>query len=299
LLQAKQTVLYSCSTWTPAGFVEPNPDFYEHMVRLAEKSKEVLDNAGVFDLALVGNNVMDFVRLCEKTGSEEALSSEARNMSEQELQRLTLGAELMSGLRYIDFEKDIKTNFRGNVAKLRTIAKDLQKGKLPNDEHLREIIQEYSLKALWDELVHVSRTLELISKKQLKGQDLTEYEPFVEKYGEKIARIMLYGGNSYIEPKDDSTKIADVCYNPTLSKGYLHAGIGRPRTLYVLYPWQGRQILCKGAVMPYYEFAHDTRLNDTEWKELLDSAQRPDVPDWLKEVISDNGLSKPSSNKDE
>jgi hypothetical protein len=306
LLQAKQTVMYLCATITSAGFVEPNPDFYDHMAKLAEKSKEVLENAGVFDLALMSRDVMYYVQLCEKAGSEDALYSEARNMPEQELQRLTLGSELMEGLHSIDFEKEIKTdfkyikpNFKENVAKLRTIAKDLQKDKLPNDEQLQNIIQGYSLKFLWDELVNVSRTLESISKKQLKGQDLTEYESFIESYGERIACIMLYYGNSYVEPKDDSPKIADVCYNPTQSKGYLHVGIGRPRTLYVLYPWQRRQILCIGAVMPYYEFAHQTRLNDSEWKEFLGSNQRPNVPDWLNEVISDNSVSKSSFSKDE
>lgn len=297
LLQAKQTVLYMCGTSTPPGFVEPDPDFYEHMAQLAEKSKEVFGSAGVFELTLTCGNVLDFVRLCEKADSEEALYSEILNMPNQELQKLTLGSTLMDGLKDIDKEGDTETYYKDNVAKLRKIAEDLQKGKLPNNERLREIIQEYSfnLKFLWDELVRISRSLEQISKEQLKGLDLTEYEPFIESYGEKIARIMLYEGNSYIFPNDDSTRIADVCYNPTQPKGYLHAGIDRPRALYVLYPWQGRQILCKGAVIPYYEFTHETILNDTEWKKLLDSPQRPDVPDWIKVVISDTSLSKPSS----
>lgn len=295
LLQAKQTVLYLCATISPAGFVEPDPDFYEHMAQLAEKSKDVLNNAGVFDLAQLGNNVIECVRLCEKAGSEEALRSEARNMSEQELQRLSLGWELMADLQYTDdYEKN---DFNKCVAKLRKIAEDLQKGKLPNDKHLQKVIQEHSSRTLWDELMRTSTFLKLISEKQLKGQDFTEFESFIESYGEKIARIMLYGGNSYLEPKDDSPKMADVFYNP-INEKCLHAGICRPRTLYVLYPWRGQQVLCAGAVMPYYEFAHETRLTDTEWKQLLDSPQRPDVPDWLKEIISDKSFSKPSFKKE-
>lgn len=54
---------------------------------------------------------------------------------------------------------------------------------------------------------------------------------------------------------------------------YLEAGIARPRELFVLYPWQGRDVLCRGAVLPYHEFATDRRLTDTEWRALLDGGK--------------------------
>ncbi len=57
--------------------------------------------------------------------------------------------------------------------------------------------------------------------------------------------------------------------------------------LYVLYPWQGKQVLSKGAIIPYFEFTIESRLTDDEWKKLLDSPQKPDVPEWIKPIISD------------
>ncbi len=57
--------------------------------------------------------------------------------------------------------------------------------------------------------------------------------------------------------------------------------------LYVLYPWKGKQVLSKGVIMPYFEFTSESSLTDVEWKKLLDSPQKPDVPEWIKPVMAD------------
>lgn len=57
----------------------------------------------------------------------------------------------------------------------------------------------------------------------------------------------------------------------------------------VLYPWQGTDILCRGASVPYYEFLHDGRLTDTEWKSMLDGDARPDLPSWYKPITEATG----------
>ncbi len=54
----------------------------------------------------------------------------------------------------------------------------------------------------------------------------------------------------------------------------------------VLYPYQGREIICRGAVMPYYEFISTTRMTDTDWQKRLDSDERPENPDWLKPIFA-------------
>ncbi|MCH2375923.1 MAG: DUF3160 domain-containing protein [Planctomycetes bacterium] len=63
-------------------------------------------------------------------------------------------------------------------------------------------------------------------------------------------------------------------------RGDLHVGFGRPLALYVLYSFKGRELLCRGAVLPYYESSHASRLTDAEWKELLDGPSRPQLPEW-------------------
>lgn len=104
---------------------------------------------------------------------------------------------------------------------------------------------------------------------------------------------MLYGGNSYLSPRDDAPRVVDVYANPQ-EGGFLHVGVARPRKLYVLYPWKGKTILCEGAIMPYYEFVTASRLTDKSWKERLDSEQRPSIPRWVAPVVSGGDLSQPS-----
>lgn len=69
--------------------------------------------------------------------------------------------------------------------------------------------------------------------------------------------------------------------------------IARPRKLYVLYPWQGKPVLCLGVVMPYYEFVDKSRLTDASWKTRLDSKDRPPIPKWVSPIVSGGNLAKP------
>ena len=64
--------------------------------------------------------------------------------------------------------------------------------------------------------------------------------------------------------------------------------------MYVLYPWQGKTVLCEGAIMPYYEFVNDSRLTKEAWKEKLDSDRRPPIPGWFSSVVSGGNLGKPN-----
>jgi hypothetical protein len=137
-------------------------------------------------------------------------------------------------------------------------------------------------------------SLEEIARKEVRGGAIDESEKmFLREYGEKIARIMLYGGNSYSRPRDDAPRAMDVHFNPNLdARPYLEAGIDRPRALYVLWPGKGREYLCRGAVLPYLEFTSETRLTDGEFRALLDGPDRPPVPPWLASIVSGGALGK-------
>ena len=169
---------------------------------------------------------------------------------------------------------------------------DIKNGRIDKHPRLQSLFQkaDIDLEELWNRLESVCRRLEVIAHKQLRrvASNKSE-EEFIKNYGIIIAGIMMYGGNSYYTPRDDAPRIIDVYYNP-VSNGYLHVGIARPRKLYVLYPWQDETVLCEGAVMPYYEYVSNKRLTDFDWKEVLDSEQRPSVSEWIKPAISGNDL---------
>ena len=146
------------------------------------------------------------------------------------------------------------------------------------------------LRIRWVLLADINRQLATIAHKQLRKVELNKKEKqVIGNYGGSIAVIM-----SDTFPEDDAPRIADIFSNPN-DGGYLHVGIARPRSLYVLYPWKGETVLCKGAVLPYYEFVARTRLTDETWKEVLDSPKRPDVPEWLSPIIQGGKLSNPEA----
>lgn len=150
---------------------------------------------------------------------------------------------------------------------------------------------EDTLARQWLALIDITRQLEALSHKQLRGQDWSKSETeFIRHYGEYIAYMMGYLGNSWEAPRDDSPRVAVVGSDP-LAGTYQHVGIARARTLYVLYPWKGQYVLCSGAIMPYQVRTLPERLNDNEWLEYLDS-NKIIFPDWIKPIVEDSQITR-------
>lgn len=204
-LQAKQSVYYeSAGPDRPAGFVEPDPEFFAKMLKLVQRTKSQLMEDGLFD----------------------------------------------------------------------------RQATKANDD------QEFDMEKLWGSLELICEDLERISRKQLKGEEFSGRDnSIIEYYGERLAKVMLYDGDSYHDPVDEAPKIIDVFANPE-GGGYLHAGISRARGMYVLYPWKGETYLCYGAIMPYHEFVSPKRLTDEDWMEMLDSEEPPSMPTWMDPINS-------------
>jgi hypothetical protein len=133
----------------------------------------------------------------------------------------------------------------------------------------------------WDELASLARKLEALAQKELRQEAWNASDDeFLKAYGERLAFVMGYKGNSYENPSDDAPRWAEVHHTQS-SDELLAVAVGRPRLLFVLYPSNGMEILCRGSVMPYYEYRAKTRLTDAEWKAVLDSAEAPLAPQWM------------------
>jgi Protein of unknown function (DUF3160) len=286
VLQAKLNAAYACITIPPPGFVEPEPEFFRRLADLAARTNDLLASAGAF-----GSNYLDLIEalaeitdLLEQSEDLENFGSAFWALPEDNRDRLW-AVEI--------FVRDLEGEKEARVEQLRRMIEDLNEGIV--DPSLEWLVGRYGvdLEPLWPLLEETSRYLESIARKQLDGVALSgDDTDFLNGYGATIACIMLYGGNSYHTPQDDAPRIVDVYSNPWVG-GNLHVGISRARALYVLYPWEGQAVLCRGAVMPYYEFVDSGRLTDIEWKERLDSDSRPDVPSWLRPIIGEEGFSAP------
>jgi len=93
------------------------------------------------------------------------------------------------------------------------------------------------------------------------------------------------GSNGQVPP-DLAPQVVPVWSNP-VTRATLHAAVGRPRWMWVLYPWEGRPVLCRSAALTYFEFTEPDglRVTDAEWKARLDSKTPPPQPAWLQPLF--------------
>jgi Protein of unknown function (DUF3160) len=193
-------------------------------------------------------------------------------------------------LRYTyRFARNLEGDKQARVEYLRRMAEDLGNGIMDSSLYWLAVWYDAEVGLLWPSLEETSLQLEAIARKQLDGVEISaEDDDFIKAYGDLLQTLMFYRGDTL----DTAPKVCDVFANPWVG-GNLHVGISRARVLYVLYPWEGQAVLCRGAVMPYYEFIDGGRLTDTEWKDRLDGDARPEVPNWLRPIIGEEGLSAP------
>ena len=298
-LQAKQTVHYKGFTMVPSGFVEPEPEFFSRMADLADTTRELLKQVVAFTPDYDGTiQALETARRMldgEKDENELRLRLFKLSRDDNDMMRLQLSLMFLE-ISKPHAKRGAEDCFKEQRQWLDTVEANLKKGAIDKHPNLKEALKhfDFDLDDLWDRFGKVSRRLEAISHKQLRHADLSESEnAFIQAYGKAIAGIMLYGGNSYLTPRDDAPRIVDV-YANLQAGGYLHVGVARPRKLYVLYPWKGETVLCEGAIMPYYELVTAPRLTDESWKERLDSTSRPPMPKWLSPVVAGGGLNRPA-----
>ena len=322
VLQVKQNSTYICTSIMPPGFVEPDAQFFSKMADLSKRTGEMFEKAGNFEKKRNRETSEDLRKLAVIFEKIHYSGKGSRDIDYNGLlkdEKRILHKYFDETRCYYDDYHEISTPEDSGelVRKLRISADELERGKnLTYPKVLRGFKgNDTTLKMLWDRMESVSLKLEALSDKELRKVNFTEEErEFLKDYGKQIAGIMLYSGNSYFNPFDDSPKIVDVLYDTTkneyLEAGisrphtllvlyppgkneYLEVGTSRPRALLVLYPYKGKEILCKGAVMPFYEFESKKRLNDEEWMKLLDSDKRPPIPEWMKPILGSEGIKKP------
>lgn len=275
----------------PAGFVEPVPAFYGQLARLIRSAREILQRGGALGSSL-GAVTSDLRVIAEKL--DAFVPPKSRGRAELRfLQKLTNENPL--GLQYGRLLHQLWRVEMKGISRwpperldrarevLRAFIAKLESGKPLANPDLRAQIEESQkpFRSKWDKLEQMCLRLEHLARKQLRGVAFSEPESeFIADYGHALGEIMGFAGHAYLYPADTAPKVADVFSVP--EKGTtVEVGIARPSALWVLYPWQGRLILCRGAVLPYYEFLSPTRLTDEEWRARLVPGLRPARPAWL------------------
>lgn len=300
VLQAKYLVHYLGLVHPPAGFVEPVPQFWGALAELCEGTEKQFKRWDAFDIdpKAYAEDLRAFVKLVKDNGvwlKEDATDKFDRDDYRVLERGISLAHYLQLGLRDAVMAKDKKKALEDLYMTINDTADELEAGSYPHADRLQDCAEAFgeNLGSLWSDLIKLVRRIETLSHKQLREVDFSKDEvKFIAQVGAALGGVMLYGGNSWLTPNDDAPRIVDISTNPQLGK-HLHVGISRPRSLYVLYPWKGEKVLCRGVVMPYYEFTHKDRLDDADWMKLLDSKRRPAIPEWLEPIVVDKKLTSP------
>ncbi|MCC6574668.1 MAG: DUF3160 domain-containing protein [Planctomycetes bacterium] len=311
-LQAKDNAYWRLATKMPAGFVEPEPEFYCRLAGLVHSTASLLKDTPAFEPDTEG--LAEMLRRAKeaiakfKLTERSALEVDIDGMTGEDSRMLDMGesfARVLLGLKDTYWYE--KAGAKVLAEKLGGLADDVAAGKFDLRQQYKQLLWNHGqdCESLWPKLEQICRRLETLAHKQLRKIKFNEdEEKYILDFGGALGECMMYIGNSWLFPFDDAPRACGVFANHELgaASGYLHVGVDRPRAIYVLYPSPDGDVLCRGAIMPYREFVHATPLTDTEFQALLDSDRRPNNPEWFKALPGAVKIGKnepvPSSGRD-
>lgn len=144
----------------------------------------------------------------------------------------------------------------------------------------------------------LAMSLKTISEKELNNETLTddEYE-LIRSYGGQLEHFWLEinkdeptyketGSQREYLSENPAAIVADVATDP--NGQVLEEGTGKISEIYVVVPVDGKLRIAKGGVYSYYEFKWpmSDRLTDKKWREMLNSDQAPQLPEWTNAFVA-------------
>ena len=284
---AKLTVYAACAIREHPGLVSPYPEFFAGLGRLSSVTADAFaktDSAQDIDARAVAQNLLDCIEATNRI-AELFEKSKGGVMVPEELEEKSQKHRdyMMKVINSLPEEGGRKVALSNPYEEVRATATRVSAGGEPTE-------REKTLLALFDSTSEVADmlrsfskvcdTLAAIARKQLAGQALTEADKeFFLKYGICLAEYHFYGGDSWVEPRDDFSMVTPVFVNPLVGR-ILYAGITRPQALYVIAPVDGKPVLHLGAVLSYREFHQTARetLDDQAWIDRVSKGQAPPPP---------------------
>jgi hypothetical protein len=305
------------------AFIEPVPDYFTQLANISNRAGQI--HASVFSETLQNKQASATLRELaaasyalvksqfevwqKTTGNNGTITtpegqvikrpitdeSFTRGLSQSRIQDLA-----SSGVEHVarispsllpnypdDSNKEILLQFVATANILLQAANDLDNGvadgRNPNSRDLAKQIRSQR-KIPFQYLETICLRLANLAHKQLRGLSPTEDEHEWVKYFGII--LGSFSDCRFRDPLDDTPKCVTIFTNARIDKA-LTIGIGRPAYLYVLYPWKGKEILCRGGVLPFLESHNSPNLTDQEWKERLNHPQEAPIrPDWISPLMT-------------
>ncbi len=154
-----------------------------------------------------------------------------------------------------------------------------------------------SMKDNLSKMEQLAMSLKTISEKELNNEKLTEEEhELIRSYGGQLEHFWLeinkdepqyktLGQRDFLD-QNPAAIVADVATDP--NGQVLEEGTGKISEIYVVVPIDDKLRIAKGGVYSYYEFTWpmSDRLTDKKWREMLNSGQAPQLPEWTNAFIA-------------
>lgn len=265
------------------AFVEPAPYFFVGLFGLCRKAASLLQ---VPESEVVINQ-----RIARRL-HQMADDYPAQAVSEEQTARdsfyTTIEMLLDAGMKHPGGSWEDSGSIAKLTQALRESAEVIERGEATARHPVAQSLREQLVgtqKVPFDDLEDCCKRMAVLVHKQAKGlppnKDETEW---LLTFGGKLA---YFSDCHFTAALDNVPKAVRVFTNPGLGKA-LTVGIGRPRFLYVLYPWKGKEVLCRGAVLPYLERHELESLTDAEWKQKLHDEKAPAIqPAWVAPLMAE------------
>jgi len=155
-----------------------------------------------------------------------------------------------------------------------------------------------SMKENLGKMEQLAISLKTIAEKELNNEKITneEYE-LIRSYGGQLEHFWLEVNKEEPQFKESRNQrgylnenpaaiVADVATDP--NGQVLEEGTGKIFEIYVVVPLDGKLRIAKGGVYSYYEFTWpmSDRLTDKKWREMLNSGQAPQLPEWTNAFVA-------------
>ena len=281
-LQAKAQYSVGAGVQGWPAFIEPIPDFFSGLAGLCHQAELH------FQRARQGYDQRRQVAGKLRKMADEHENPSDKNASIHEQRLTTLEILLEAGLPHLDGDYNDPKLVRQVSEILRENADHIEKGEADSGHPVAQKLKA-QLSALgvapFKKLEETCLRLASLAHKQMRGLSPREEEhQWLRYFGVVLAE---FTDCHFTAARDTVPKAVRVFTNVTLDKA-LTVGIGRPTFLYVLYPWKGKDILCRGAVLPYLERHEMQTYTDDEWRINLHHPEKPAVqPGWLRPLLSD------------
>lgn len=275
-LQLKFTVTVLNGHDKSPGYVSPYPEFFRALGELARQTASLLARSrSAPDPKVAGQEILESLHLVER-----------RLTGNMEPDHLTLTTRYRLSLLYRALSRKSETReWPPAVKTLEDLAQRWIRGKnlYAGD---RELIRQWTTPEEHDParllplFADTCDRLAEIAQKELDGQTLDDKDiKLIETYGETLAEFHFYDRHAWMHPKDDFPLVAPVFSNP-LTGQILHAGLGRPESLYVILDVGSGPILHRGAVLSYREYPRPTgeSVDDDSWTAEVKTGDIPPPP---------------------